>query len=160
MPELTAEFEKWLGIRSSILVYNLSTVVASARQDQIRDWEQRGGVLLVSVNLLVSLKEKEFNPNSCDVLVMDEAAVFLKSTSTQMYKKLQAISTPRRIGEYDVVRPRSEQTQSLPLISPFRFRRVVLCSSYRLAASEQRKYGLSKQVSCFDSLTQWPPLSL
>lgn len=71
----------------------------------IKRWATWGGVLLVSDKKLVSIVAannknpaflEQLQPN---VLVLDEAHTMVKNSTTQIFKTLTSITTPRKIGK-------------------------------------------------------------
>lgn len=91
------EWKLWQNeVTHKVNVYNISNFHTKIRTSQVLFWMDNGGVLLVSDGTFKTLrKECEMQP---DVVVLDEAHTMLKNSQTQIYKCLQSIRTPRRIG--------------------------------------------------------------
>lgn len=94
------EVDKWVGELSyPLLVHNFSFAETSRRKRVIRQWNKKGGILLLGSNMCTRLmKDDSFKDLlQPDVLVLDEAHTMLKSTTTEVFKALSGINTKRRI---------------------------------------------------------------
>ena len=88
-----SEFEIW---QKDLVVTNLGHVGTDGRTKAIKRWVSRGGVLLISDRTFAGMTKHDLQP---DVLVLDEAHTMVRNSSTKIYKALNSISTPRRIGK-------------------------------------------------------------
>ena len=122
-----AEFDKWIvGTGESLVVHSINSLEQSSRAACVARWNARGGILLLTQSILVSLGKEERCADFLqpDILVrlmiplasmcrtacprsyirlwypsqvIDEAHVMLKKTDTKIFKSLLRIKTPRRI---------------------------------------------------------------
>jgi hypothetical protein len=76
-----AEIDQWTGqLASTIPVFNLGTLHTTARPYEIKQWKQKGGILLVSLHTFSSLVKKSVDDQALldpgpDIIVADEAHV-------------------------------------------------------------------------------------
>lgn len=73
----------------------MGDVGPDGRAKAIKRWMSQGGVLLISDRTFSAIKQ-DLQP---DVLVLDEAHTMVRNSSTKIYKALNNILTPRRIGK-------------------------------------------------------------
>jgi hypothetical protein len=83
-------------LKATVVVTNLGHVNPEGRSQSIMRWVSNGGVLLVSDRTLAGMAKDNLQP---DVLVLDEAHTMIRNSSTKIYKVLDSITTPRRIGK-------------------------------------------------------------
>jgi transcriptional regulator ATRX len=88
-------------MKSPCIVYDFSEVQAFARDSVLNNWTTWGGILIISPGTLVShmkdIKKCSDKLIECDMVVVDEGHLCLKSTTTLQAKKLDEIKTKRRI---------------------------------------------------------------
>ena len=92
------EVDKWTGkLKDSLFISNLTQVKKDYREMEIKKWKGQGGLLIMSDMTFVKSCDSILKAVQPDILVLDEAHTMLKSKSTQIFKKLAAVKTERKI---------------------------------------------------------------
>jgi SNF2 family DNA or RNA helicase len=94
------EMNKWCRhLDKSLNFINLRAVAGGFQSSTVQKWKLQGGILIVTDPLVLKhrttlLSSHDGQP---DVLIIDEAHIYLKNSSTQISRILHQIKTRRRI---------------------------------------------------------------
>ena len=92
------EVKKWTGgLDTRLEITNLGAVTAGSRPKAIREWKREGGIMVLSDSMFIRASNDIIKTGQPDILVLDEAHTMLKQRGNKGFKKLEDISTKRRI---------------------------------------------------------------